>query len=113
MADRDDRVTPSVVVPPGQTLPYPTDGLRNRRGDTSSTSRGGESATQAAADTPAAANNSETTKEAGGSFECNVCFETPMDAVVTPCGHLYCWGCMYEVQTNRHLYASFSLRGGS
>lgn len=30
------------------------------------------------------------------TFECNVCFDVPRDPVVTPCGHLYCWPCLYR-----------------
>mmetsp|Transcript_5303 Transcript_5303/g.10879 ORF Transcript_5303/g.10879 Transcript_5303/m.10879 type:complete len:229 (+) Transcript_5303:34-720(+) len=38
--------------------------------------------------------------EDGGStgssslFECNVCFDTADEPVVTQCGHLYCWPCL-------------------
>lgn len=30
-----------------------------------------------------------------GTFECNVCLEQASDPVVTVCGHLYCWRCIY------------------
>lgn len=30
------------------------------------------------------------------AFECNVCFDIPTGPVVTPCGHLYCWPCLYK-----------------
>jgi E3 ubiquitin-protein ligase RNF5 len=33
---------------------------------------------------------------AGGSFECNICFELPQEPVVTLCGHLFCWPCLYR-----------------
>ncbi|KAL6012400.1 hypothetical protein ACLOJK_002887 [Asimina triloba] len=29
-------------------------------------------------------------------FECNICFELPQDPIVTLCGHLYCWPCLYK-----------------
>ncbi|KAK4760858.1 hypothetical protein SAY87_005751 [Trapa incisa] len=35
------------------------------------------------------------TNEAG-DFECNICFELAQDPVVTLCGHLYCWPCLYR-----------------
>ncbi|CAN4107591.1 unnamed protein product [Withania somnifera] len=31
-----------------------------------------------------------------GDFECNICFELPQDPILTLCGHLYCWPCLYE-----------------
>ncbi|XLR41357.1 hypothetical protein S83_026017, partial [Arachis hypogaea] len=32
----------------------------------------------------------------GGGFECNICLECVQDPVVTLCGHLYCWPCIYK-----------------
>lgn len=29
-------------------------------------------------------------------FECNICLEQVQDPVVTLCGHLYCWPCIYK-----------------
>ncbi|KAK4797411.1 hypothetical protein SAY86_029737 [Trapa natans] len=29
-------------------------------------------------------------------FECNICLDTVQDPVVTLCGHLYCWPCIYR-----------------
>eukprot|EP00884_Botryococcus_braunii_P020635 jgi/Botrbrau1/7255/Bobra.0021s0037.1 len=29
-------------------------------------------------------------------FECNLCFNMPQEPVVTRCGHLYCWPCLYR-----------------
>lgn len=31
-----------------------------------------------------------------GGFECNICLDTVQDPVVTLCGHLYCWPCIYR-----------------
>ncbi|MQL75672.1 hypothetical protein Taro_008046 [Colocasia esculenta] len=30
------------------------------------------------------------------NFECNICLELAKDPVVTPCGHLFCWPCLYQ-----------------
>uniref|UniRef100_A0A804U8Q4 E3 ubiquitin-protein ligase RMA n=1 Tax=Zea mays TaxID=4577 RepID=A0A804U8Q4_MAIZE len=31
-----------------------------------------------------------------GCFDCNICLECATEPVVTLCGHLYCWPCIYE-----------------
>lgn len=34
-------------------------------------------------------------------FDCNICLEFVQDPVVTLCGHLYCWPCIYKwIQAN-------------
>ncbi|KAM0949445.1 putative transcription factor C2H2 family [Dioscorea sansibarensis] len=33
---------------------------------------------------------------AGGCFDCNICLDFAVDPVVTLCGHLYCWPCIYK-----------------
>eukprot|EP00128_Syssomonas_multiformis_P001524 Colp12_sorted_trinity150504_noHs@14468 len=34
--------------------------------------------------------------EEGNDFECNICLDVPRDTVVSLCGHLYCWPCLYQ-----------------
>lgn len=29
-------------------------------------------------------------------FDCNICLELAKNVVVTRCGHLYCWKCLYN-----------------
>ncbi|KAG0474988.1 hypothetical protein HPP92_014674 [Vanilla planifolia] len=31
-----------------------------------------------------------------GCFDCNICLDFAVDPVVTLCGHLYCWPCLYK-----------------
>ncbi|CAD6246771.1 unnamed protein product [Miscanthus lutarioriparius] len=55
---------------------------------------------------PGSANLSQSSFEAargqnpdGGdnsSFECNICLELARQPVVTSCGHLFCWPCLYQ-----------------
>jgi E3 ubiquitin-protein ligase RNF5 len=42
-------------------------------------------------------NDSSVEKRTNASlFDCHICFDSPNDPVVTPCGHLYCWSCIYK-----------------
>ncbi|KAJ0970109.1 hypothetical protein J5N97_022986 [Dioscorea zingiberensis] len=47
-------------------------------------------------------NQDAPTPSANGCFDCNICLDFATDPVVTLCGHLYCWPCIYkwlQVQT--------------
>lgn len=39
-------------------------------------------------------NNDEQREER--TFECNICLDTARDAVVSMCGHLFCWPCLHQ-----------------
>jgi hypothetical protein len=32
----------------------------------------------------------------GANFECNICLEMAVEPVVSCCGHLFCWSCIYQ-----------------
>jgi E3 ubiquitin-protein ligase RNF5 len=38
----------------------------------------------------------ENAQNNGANFECNICFEMASEPVVTSCGHLFCWPCLYQ-----------------
>jgi E3 ubiquitin-protein ligase RNF5 len=31
-----------------------------------------------------------------GLFECNICLEMAKEPIVTLCGHLFCWPCLFR-----------------
>lgn len=35
-------------------------------------------------------------------FTCNVCLDTVKEPVITQCGHLYCWPCLYRWLSTHH-----------
>jgi len=35
-------------------------------------------------------------EEEAKSFECNICLDVAKDAVVSYCGHLFCWPCLHQ-----------------
>lgn len=52
------------------------------------------------------ADSGEEEKETDRAFECNICLDTARDAVVSMCGHLFCWPCLHqwlETRPNRQI----------
>ncbi|KAI3795331.1 hypothetical protein L1987_37983 [Smallanthus sonchifolius] len=43
--------------------------------------------------------------DVSGGFDCNICLDSVQDPVVTLCGHLYCWPCIYK-WINDHINAT-------
>jgi|ERR1712059_89619 len=44
--------------------------------------------------------------ETDRAFECNICLDTARDAVISMCGHLFCWPCLHqwlETRPNRQI----------
>ncbi|WJX43703.1 RING-type E3 ubiquitin transferase [Trifolium repens] len=39
---------------------------------------------------------SDSDRNSSGGFDCNICLDCVQDPVVTFCGHLYCWPCIYK-----------------
>merc|ERR1712066_630821 len=35
-------------------------------------------------------------KTSSRAFECNICLDTASDAVISMCGHLFCWPCLHQ-----------------
>lgn len=50
--------------------------------------------------------NKDEDKNDDSMFECNICLDVAKDAVVSMCGHLFCWPCLHqwlETRPNRKL----------
>ncbi|XP_047094034.1 uncharacterized protein LOC124706415 [Lolium rigidum] len=73
---------PQATHPP-QTHPTPTD------------HKSPAPATNASANAIASEPDDKARRNAA-NFECNVCFDMADDPVVTKCGHLFCWECLYQ-----------------
>ena len=37
-------------------------------------------------------------KETSNIYECSICMDTAKEAIVTKCGHLFCWPCIHNVK---------------
>jgi len=40
--------------------------------------------------------NDDSDSDKEKSFECNICLDVAKDAVITLCGHLFCWPCLHQ-----------------
>lgn len=41
-------------------------------------------------------NNENSNENASSQYECNICLDTARDAVISMCGHLFCWPCLHK-----------------
>ena len=41
-------------------------------------------------------NNENSSSSSSTQYECNICLDTAKDAVISMCGHLFCWPCLYQ-----------------
>jgi hypothetical protein len=85
------RATGSEVHPSSSGLSDRADSGRRSAGDPENVESSSE--TNHAKDETAPQASSATTDH---SFICNICLVSPDQPVVTVCGHLYCWGCLYK-----------------
>ncbi|KAK6192386.1 hypothetical protein SNE40_003862 [Patella caerulea] len=61
---------------------------------TDNSSKPAEASAGAASSNPGPSENGEDEKAA--VYECNICLDTAHDAVVSMCGHLFCWPCLHQ-----------------
>lgn len=45
---------------------------------------------------PSTSSDNNPNNNDAGDFECNICFDLAQDPIVTLCGHLFCWPCLYK-----------------
>ncbi|KAK1697426.1 hypothetical protein QYE76_014123 [Lolium multiflorum] len=79
-------------APDNEAPPPPPPPQEHERDDTVATDT---KLTAAAATVPADDDPAEGGKSTA-MFECNICFDMADEPVVTSCGHLFCWPCLYQ-----------------
>ncbi len=42
------------------------------------------------------ASNNNNSSPSASQYECNICLDTARDAVISMCGHLFCWPCLHK-----------------
>jgi E3 ubiquitin-protein ligase RNF5 len=47
-------------------------------------------------------NSSSSSTNVGSQYECNICLEQACEPVITYCGHLFCWPCLYRAIKHGH-----------
>jgi hypothetical protein len=54
---------------------------------------------------PTAATTGDDDKDKKDSaFECNICLDVASDAVISMCGHLFCWPCLHQWLETRSVF---------
>ena len=51
-------------------------------------------------------NDTTEDSNSNAAFECNICLDVARDAVISMCGHLFCWPCLHtwlETRPNRQI----------
>lgn len=56
----------------------------------------GEAASSRPTQSSSFSNSNGSNNGDAGNFECNICLDIAQDPVVTLCGHLFCWPCLYK-----------------
>ncbi|XP_071944543.1 E3 ubiquitin-protein ligase RNF185-like [Antedon mediterranea] len=73
---------------------------RRSASDTTEAAGGSASGSAAEGTTPSTSTNaggpSGSIPPEDGAYECNICLDTAKDAVVSLCGHLFCWPCLHQ-----------------
>ncbi|XP_060742430.1 E3 ubiquitin-protein ligase RNF5 [Tachysurus vachellii] len=69
--------------------------------DDAQTSRGGFSGGESSSDrdggrSGGSGGEGEREQRERATFECNICLDTARDAVISLCGHLFCWPCLHQ-----------------
>ncbi|RVE67204.1 hypothetical protein OJAV_G00114510 [Oryzias javanicus] len=58
--------------------------------------RGGFPAGESSNDRDGPGGGSGESERERATFECNICLDTARDAVISMCGHLFCWPCLHQ-----------------
>ncbi|KAM4631405.1 E3 ubiquitin-protein ligase RNF5 [Polymixia lowei] len=56
----------------------------------------GESSSSDQRDGPGGSGGEGERERERATFECNICLDTARDAVISMCGHLFCWPCLHQ-----------------
>lgn len=83
-----------------------SDGTRHRNTSGKEKSKSTDSSQNSGASASGGATGGDDANSQESLFECNICLDTARDAVVSRCGHLFCWPCLHqwlETRPNRQV----------
>jgi len=104
MSDREEVATEEVgAAAAAATSPAADLGSDEEEGAAGAAAKSEPSSAAAAADDD---DKKDDDDKAEAQFECNICLDVARDAVISLCGHLFCWPCLHqwlETRPNRKI----------
>ncbi|XP_037905233.1 E3 ubiquitin-protein ligase RNF185 isoform X1 [Hermetia illucens] len=86
----------SVTSPIPSAPPFEPDIENIQHNETTSSTTKDSTKNSESKDTSDTSKDGDEEKKDDSMFECNICLDTAKDAVVSLCGHLFCWPCLHQ-----------------
>ena len=104
--DVTERTSPESVQPEEEARPDRAEAAGDTEADTEAPSSSSSAPDGARACDSGSEEAEDGDKPTSEAFECNICLDVARDAVISVCGHLFCWPCLHqwlETRPNRQI----------
>ena len=89
----------------GDEEPNPSEGFSETRPSEETGARSKETAAEKEKPKPGTENTTSAEDDRKDSaFECNICLDVASEAVISMCGHLFCWPCLHQWLETRFVF---------